>query len=72
MHLKLQKLSEQAVLHESEKQHMREEFGLQRAKMKELFLQKEGKAKSVIVDSVACFVNIYIFCVYHKKKKKKM
>ena len=42
VHLRLQKLSEQIALHETEKQQMREEFDLQRAKMKELYLQKEG------------------------------
>uniref|UniRef100_A0A1B6D8T1 FYVE-type domain-containing protein n=3 Tax=Clastoptera arizonana TaxID=38151 RepID=A0A1B6D8T1_9HEMI len=45
VHLKLQKLSEQAQQHETEKQRMREEFGLQRAKMKELFIQKEEELK---------------------------
>ncbi|XP_054289651.1 rab GTPase-binding effector protein 1-like isoform X2 [Macrosteles quadrilineatus] len=43
--LKLQRLTEQASQHESEKQQMREEFGLQRAKMKELYLQKEDEIK---------------------------
>lgn len=45
VHLRLQKLSEQIALHESEKQQMREEFDLQRAKMKELYLQKEEEVK---------------------------
>lgn len=45
VHLKLQKLSEQIALHETEKQQMREEFDLQRAKMKELYLQKEEEVK---------------------------
>ncbi|XP_046687010.1 rab GTPase-binding effector protein 1-like isoform X1 [Homalodisca vitripennis] len=43
--LKLQQLTDRAAQHETEKQQMREEFGLQRAKMKELYLQKEEEIK---------------------------
>jgi len=43
--LKLQQLTDQAAEHEEEKKQMIEEFGLQRAKMKELYLQKEEEIK---------------------------
>ncbi|XP_075220724.1 rab GTPase-binding effector protein rabaptin-5 isoform X2 [Lycorma delicatula] len=45
LQLKLKKLADRVALHETEKQKMREEFGQQRAKMKELFLQKEEELK---------------------------
>jgi len=39
---KVQSLLERIEKLEAEKQQIREEFGHQRAKMKELYLQKEG------------------------------
>ncbi|XP_039292741.1 LOW QUALITY PROTEIN: rab GTPase-binding effector protein 1 [Nilaparvata lugens] len=42
---KVASLTSRLAAHETEKQHMRDEFGLQRAKMKELFLQKEEELK---------------------------
>lgn len=54
VYLKLQQLTDQAAQHETEKQQMREEFGLQRAKMKELYLQKEGTGWS--------FRFLWLFC----------
>ena len=44
---KLQSLLERVEKLEEEKQQIREEFGHQRAKMKELYLQKEGKLSEV-------------------------
>ena len=65
---KVQNLLERIEKLEAEKQQIREEFGYQRAKMKELYLQKEGifilKSVRDGFFSVECVLTTSDYCIY--------
>jgi predicted nuclease with TOPRIM domain len=66
---KVQSLLERIEKLESEKQQIREEFGHQRAKMKELYLQKEGifilkSVRDEWIFSVECVLNTSDYYIY--------